>query len=311
IELCNQLIANNIDNLAIRYNLNWAEYCLGNYERVVANIKQIGNAKQEYLPFLILEARTLHHLGKVEEATFLTRHTLEIQPQMVEAQGLLSMLLLDSEHYSEARELAAAALRVNSANHESLITLTTLALNEQDAELAKSYLSNNPKITLKSGRLLLNLGQAQMLDMEFDQAEQTLTQASEVMGQHIGTWHALAWVKLVLNKIDEAGECFQRAYDLDRNFAESHGGLAVIAIHQNRIEEAEKLTKTSLRLDPLCASGRYAESLLVERRGNHEEATSKLEHLIKSSKTPQGLPILDVVERVTKKLRNKADDTEK
>ena len=274
-EISQSMLDQGINDLAIHYNVSWADFSLANYEDVLKNIEALGEHKQDYPPFLILEARALHHLGRVEEAIFLTRHFVEQNTQSDEALGLLSLLLLDSENYAESTELANAARQLNPSNHESLIALTSIALNDQKADETEAILNTNLELAQKSGRLMLNLGQAQMLNMNFDQAEDSLEQASQLMGNHIGTWHALAWVKIVKGKIADAKMAFQKAYDLDRNFAESHGGLAIVAVHEKRFEDAEKLTKTSLRLDPMCRSGRYAEVLLLEHKGNKNRGRDK------------------------------------
>lgn len=306
--VCDELKAAGVSNLAVQFNASYADFGLGNHQAVVDSIDQLGDAKQDYPPFLLLEARALHHLGRIDEAVFLTEHYFQENPNSAEAGGLLSMLLLDSEKYQEAENLAAKLYADSVVNQETLITLSSVELNHQNSEKVQQILKANAAMTQRSGRLMLNLGQAQLLDMQVEDAENSLTKAADLMPQHIGTWHALAWSKMMLGKVDEAGECFQAAYDIDRNFAESHGGLAVVAINQGRLEEAKKLTKTSLRLDPNCSSGRYAEALLLEKDGQAEVAKDKINNIINQAKTIDGQPVLDVVAKVAGKLTPNTED---
>jgi Tfp pilus assembly protein PilF len=81
------------------------------------------------------------------------------------------------------------------------------------------------------------------------------------MPTHIGTWHDLVWVQLLQGDLAAAEESFRRAVELDRNFSERHGGLAVVAAYKGNWAGAEELSKTALGLDPQSVSGRYAQSL--------------------------------------------------
>ncbi len=65
---------------------------------------------------------------------------------------------------------------------------------------------------------------------------------------------------------------FDRVLALDRNFGETHGGLAVIAALQGREVDARASIKRALRLDPQSMSTQYAQMLLPQRDGRHKEA---------------------------------------
>jgi len=77
--------------------------------------------------------------------------------------------------------------------------------------------------------------------------------ALATMPGHIGTWHGKAWAQLLSSDLPGAQRSFTSALDLDRNFAESHGGLAV-ALALQHIERA-------LRLDAFNLSGRHAQAI--------------------------------------------------
>src|SRR5207342_527942 len=98
-------------------------------------------------------------------------------------------------------------------------------------------------------------------------ARDQLLHAVVTMPDHIGTWHALAWAQLLLGDIDAAAGSYQQAYDLDRNFADSHGGLALIHALRGETDAAEQAVKRALRLSPQCATALYAKSLLLSDAG--------------------------------------------
>ena len=296
------LIEKGVMNPGVLYNQVWSQLNLAMYESVVENIESHLEFTQQYPPLLLVKVRALHHLQQFQLAIEAVESYIELDLTNDEAFGLNAILHLDIAEYESAKLQANKALAINPYNHDALTTLSSLALNHQEPDEVLKLLSIKPELTSKSGRMMLNLGQAFMLKMEFDKAESALKDAASLMSSHIGTWHALAWVEIVLGKIDDAKRCFERAMELDRNFSESHGGLAVIAIFQNELTLAEKLTKTSLKLDPLCTSGRYAESLLLEKHGNAELAKSKVTELITQAKGVDGEPITQLIEKAGKRL---------
>jgi tetratricopeptide (TPR) repeat protein len=86
--------------------------------------------------------------------------------------------------------------------------------------------------------------------------------ALATMPGHIGTWHGKAWAQLLSSDLPGAQRSFTSALDLDRNFAESHGGLAVALALLGRTEEALQHIERALRLDAFNLSGRYAQAIL-------------------------------------------------
>ena len=69
-------------------------------------------------------------------------------------------------------------------------------------------------------------------------------------------------------EVDAAESTFQRALELNRNFAETHGGLASIAALRGDTAAAERGIEVALRLDPRCLSAQFARSVLISRSGD-------------------------------------------
>jgi len=91
----------------------------------------------------------------------------------------------------------------------------------------------------------------------------SLMNAVKYMPNHIGTWHTLAWCQLLRDDIAGAKESFEKAMDLDHNFGETHGGIAVVAYLQGDKDLARKETRKAIMLNPYSFAGRFAESLLT------------------------------------------------
>ncbi len=65
---------------------------------------------------------------------------------------------------------------------------------------------------------------------------------------------------------------FETALDLDPNFAETHGSLAVLDLLEGNSESARERSEIALRLDRQCYSAALARSLLAAGAGDQETA---------------------------------------
>lgn len=302
-EVLNELIDSGVENSGIIYNLIWAKFNLGGFDELLSDLAKYDRYLEEYPPITLIKVRALHHLQRTEEALSILRNYLKSHKDDSEANGLAALILVDLSLIEKSREAANIALSIDPNNHEALTSLSTIALNSHEPDKALEYLNKNIELTHKSGRMMLNLGQAQMLQMEFISAETSLKEATVLMSNHIGTWHMLAWIEIVLNKLDDAKKCFDKAMVLDRNFSESHGGLAVVAIYQKDLTLAKSLIRKSIRLDPECVSGRYAESLILELEGEGELAKSKVNSILTSSHSAEGIPIKNLIEKANARIK--------
>ena len=111
----------------------------------------------------------------------------------------------------------------------------------------------------------------------------------------------MAWNQIVTNNIAGAKASFLIALELDRNFAETHGGLAVIAVLEGRHQEAEQEIKVALKLDPQCFSALYARTLLMSRAGHGKVAVKMIEGVLTSTPVPGGGTLADMLRRVVNK----------
>lgn len=306
-QVLEHLVNQGIVNLGVIYNLAWASLNLSEFDKAIELIDSVAEQVSQYPAIQLIKVRALHNKQEFALASAVCSEYLAME-NSAEGLGLLALVQLDSGDNVAAKSSAEKAIAINPYNHEALVTLSSIALEEQDLEAAYPFINANPKLIQQSGRMALNHGQALMLELRFGEAEQALTCASQLMSQHIGTWHALAWVKIVLNKIDEAKRCFETAMEIDRNFAESHGGLAVVAVMQGQLELANKLTKTALRLDPNSSSGQYAESLLLERSGNPEAARDKIQAILSQTTGANGLPLTHFINKAVTRLKPNDSD---
>jgi hypothetical protein len=107
-----------------------------------------------------------------------------------------------------------------------------------------------------------------LLRQDFPTALSRLGQAAQLLPTHVGTWHVLAWTQLLTGDINGAERTFLHALELNRNFGESHGGLAAVAALRGERSKAEHLVAIARRLDSTSLSPEIVDALFAGRRGD-------------------------------------------
>lgn len=279
------LQSDGIDNSVIRYNLGYAMMLQGDYESAKAVFEIIPSDDLKVPRSRVMLARCLHHMDEMENGLEHIRKYVNGNEQDAEGLGVLALMEWDKGHYADAVAAAKRALVVDPNNIEAGIVMGSHALDEQDIDEAKDDFKRVIQRHRNNGRAWSGLGLAYMADMELTDAMSALQNAIKYMPNHIGTWHTLAWCQIVEGDLVSARSNLEAALALNRNFSESHGGLAVIAAMEKRYDDAEPLIRRALRLDPNSFSGRFAQSLLV----NHTdpENAAKLIREILNSKSSE------------------------
>lgn len=209
--------------------------------------------------------RALHREGQFDRAMAWSVDAEQkgrIDPQ---AAGVASLIAIDAENFAAAQRWAALSLADGSPNDrptETLVAQASLALAARDAEQASNFADAALQRHPGDGRALSTKGFAALLGNDLRGAMDAFQRALAVMGEHIGTWHGLGWTQILSGQLPEARATFETALELDRNFAESHGGLAVVLAMQSEPEQAHEHAELALRLDKGNVSGRYAQALL-------------------------------------------------
>lgn len=272
-------LAQGLDTPELHYNLAFALFMQGGYADA------LGHLTAPLLPLevplaLQLRARCLHHLGRREDASNDCKSHLEIAPENAETHGLLALLLYEQDQHEQAAEHARIALQRNPRQLDAMLAQASLQAARHDYDVARQSYDVLVQAHPQCGRGWLGLALIDLNHFNMDAAKQDIEHAARHLPDHIGTWHVLAWISLMTGNVAEADRAFQHALGIDRTFGETHGGLAVIAAMQGREADAEQSIKRALRLDPNAMSPRYAQMLLLQAEGRHEEARAILEAVL-------------------------------
>lgn len=100
---------------------------------------------------------------------------------------------------------------------------------------------------------------------------------------------------MLLGNLEAAVQAFTAALDIDRNFAENHGALAVALAMQGRAQEADLQVQLAVRLDPAGASAQYAK-LLLSGNGGDSAAIQRLAQRLLTRLSRIGAPTRPAVE---------------
>jgi hypothetical protein len=89
----------------------------------------------------------------------------------------------------------------------------------------------------------------------------------------------------------------------DPNFAETHGGLAVLDVVEGHVDEARRHTEIALRLDRKSFGAALAKSMILER-GGHAQMAQKIRDIALSQPVgPNGETIAEALVSFGSRLR--------
>ncbi len=282
---------------AVFYNLAWALFCQSRPAEALAIAQPLLEGAQ-CAPALTLSLRCLHHLGRLHEGLTLFEaelaggHAVE-----ADALGVAALLAFDLEHFDLAAAWSQRALQGAPRNAEALITAGSLALAAQDLERATALLRRALKVRAGDGRSWSGLAMCALLSGQFDAARDAFERSLVAMPRHIGSWLGLGWCQILRHDIAAARAAFAHALELDHNFGESHGGLAVVLALQGHAALAADAVRRALGLDPRSLSARYAQSVLAGETEDRVELERLAAVWLKDRQGPDGTALIELVRR--------------
>lgn len=292
---------------ALWHDLAFAQLCQGHLAPARATLAEAESRFGADSARTVLAARIALFERNYPAAEHELLRALELEPVHPVAMGLRALASLDSGDPDTAGTLADNCLAQYPDQHEALLVAGTVALWRRELVQADTAFERALGWHPGSGRALSGMGQLLLLREQLEGGRALLERAVSAMPDHIGTWHALAWAQLLCGDQQAAELSYQRAYDLDRNFAESHGGLALVAALDGRTEEADAAIRRALRLDPACLTARYARSLRLQDMGETAQADELLADLFSPGPMPAGIgDVREFATRLRARLGNRA-----
>lgn len=286
------------DEPGVLHDLAYAHLGTGDIEAAEATLAPIVTQSVVVPDVGVLHARIMHFQRRYEEAVQILEAVLADHPDRADAWGLLAMVESDRDHKDAADYAAGKALALAPRQPDALTAQGMLALARFDAEASYAAFSGLLETQPNHGRALAGTGEALLLRGDSAGARPLLERASRAMPQHLGTWHALAWSALLEGDIDAADAAFHAALAADRNFGESHGGVAVVQALRGDLEGARQNVRVALRLDAGSRNGRYAQALLWRAEGRPREADAIMDGILSEVGIARSGRPLDLIARL-------------
>lgn len=269
-----------IDHPAVLLNTAYGHFYNGDYTSSAAILVKLTAQNDASTDTLLLHARALHHQTASEHAEQLLTRALQLEPEHVEANGLLALLRYEHDDNDGALRLAHDVLAQNPNQLDALLACGAVHFELGNIEAARKTWLHTVAAYPTCGRAWSGLAQVEFNEMEFADAEAHLQTAVTYMPDHIGTWHLLAWIYILRGDSVLAREALDKSYALDRTFGETHGGLAVVDVLDGKLDAAQLGIRRALKLNPEGMSARYAEMLLLQRAGKTTEANALVQQVL-------------------------------
>lgn len=269
-ELLTGLLRDGADAPGVVFNLGYAALRAGDPAAgatVLQGLLARPDAAPETLTWLL---RCQLHAGHPERALE-AWSTAPLTLRTPEAAGVASLACFDADLPGQARELADGALVAGATSLEPVVVRAALALSDGEFANADQLLARGRQIAPDDPRLRFTCGLAQMLRGRSAEANEEFRFAVTRQPRHAGGWIAFAWSSIFTGDLAEARSSLDRAMELDRNFAETHGALAVVDALEGHREAALAGIERASRLDRNSMAWHYAEAVLA---GAHRDAAT-------------------------------------
>lgn len=266
----------------VRFNSGLCLFMLGRYAEARPYFEaglQAGEQSSSLLRFLLL---TLHQLGDFDAARELIEANEPLFSASHELAGHAALLYHDALDQVSAKQWAERALAHDPDNVDALIVDGTLRAERLDAAGAQASFQRALQRAPENGRAWVGLGSITMLSHDFSTAAEQLQRGLNAMPNHVGSWQALGWNHIFAGKLEDAEKVFKHAIEINRNFAESYGGLASVAALRGDRANAEHLIEVAERLDEDCQSVKFARAVLIGQKGGPEMFRKALIRSIRS-----------------------------
>jgi tetratricopeptide (TPR) repeat protein len=279
------VLGTEFENATVLHNLAYAQLYLGNYQKAQSLLQPLIEFSSALdANTYVLYARIMHHLECPEDAIHALEKAIALNPSHAEALGNLALLQYETDHnlsdYANAKATALKAINIQPYQLEALLALAEIQLNERSISQARSSFNLILEHHPQSGRAWSGLGQLEFYETHIDQAEKYLLTAVEYMKDHVGTWQVLGWCYVLKNDIEKAAWAFDIALSLNTEFADSYGGLAVVAAMRQDTDTAKQRIQQAFALDEHSMAATFAEYILLNNAGSPEAAQQKMNSIL-------------------------------
>ena len=152
----------------------------------------------------------------------------------------------------------------------------------------------------KQARKAYDKARKEVLNKEpdFDKAIEQLETAVDLYPEFAAAWHFLGELRLNNDEVKQGREAFEKALAADENFLKPYDPLMRIALGERRWEDAEQLSRTALKLNPIYPEAQYCLAVSAYRQGKLDparEAALALQASADAERFPESLQLLGML----------------
>lgn len=281
-EALTTLIKSGVDAPGVRYELGRVQAAQGDFSACADTLAPLSLTvlpEQLAADITLLRVRSLHHVGELQSAIEIAEQFLQLVPNAPALTSALATLYLDAGRLDDADLLYRAAGRNQLLDGEMLAVGGFVELNAANIAVARENFEQSAAKAPGSGRAFLGLGLVHAAAGRSADSKEALAKAISCMPSHLGSRHALAWMQLLDKEFDAAEQTFDEALAIDRNFGDTYGGLAILAALRGDRTTAEEHIRTGRRLDKASLNVGFAVTLL--RHGSTMNSPDFLDSALK------------------------------
>ncbi len=245
------------EDAATRFNLAWSLAMTGDKAAALATLTP--SVVEAWPAAAMLRVQLLHEAQAFDDAMTAGKAALARFPDDRGLLAAMATLALDVDDADLARICASRA----GDHPEALAALGILDLHAGNLAAAHAAFDRSIATREVNPRAWIGRGLAELAGHQPAQAAPHLDRGAQQFSDHIGSWIAAGWAWYLAGDAAAARQRFERALAIDANFAESHGSLAVVDIADGQRDAARRRMTTALRLDRACFSAALAGALLA------------------------------------------------
>lgn len=271
-------------------NLGNALRGLGRHRDALASYGLALQIKPQYAEAHSNLGNALRSLGQLDDAVASFRRALEIRPSYTHAHNNLGNAFLDLGRLDDAVVSYRRALEIDptfAEAHNNLgIALRRMGRLDEAAASCRQAIALNPEYAgawSNLGDALRDLGQA-------EEAAACCRRALEISEAFAGAHNSLGNALLDLGRLDDAAASYRRALQIDPDFAGAHVNLGIVLRLHGRSAEAEAICRKALEFS--ARAGAAASVLMAELHadsGRFEEAEKLFKRAVElDPNSPEG-----------------------
>ncbi|WP_143873791.1 tetratricopeptide repeat protein [Catenovulum sediminis] len=292
------------NNANVKYNLAYSKLFLMQPKESIEILKPLN--PDSYPLAYTLKARANYLLGDLQLAKELLIKGLDVLDGQarLEALALLSLVEYDNDNLEYAYKLASDVLTEDEI-FEASLAKASVAMEWHENDEAKRIFHLLSEKYSGVGRVWAGLATVLFNEFDLDNAHKSATKATELIPEHIGSWHLLGWILMIQGLPSEALKMFEAAYQLDRGFADTHGGIASAYAMLGNNEMSERHLKLAKRLNPDSKAYLFAQFAQLQQKGKLNEAKNLLNTTTKINVPSINVTLGSLVENKIKTLQKK------